>query len=244
MDNQRFIEAIKKTESDLNKSGGIGTLGEKTLHAVLKNYFEPNINNQEIKVGSKYADIVNDNGIIEVQTKQFNKLRKKLETFLPKYKVTLVYPIAFMKFIYWVDEDTGEITKGRKSPKNGQANDAFLELYKIKNFLKDENLKICIVLLHIDEYRSLNGWSKDRKKGSHCKDRIPFKIEKEIMINSICDYSSLIPKNIPEVFSSKDYSLGAKIKRSTAQTALNILNYLDIVERVGKKGNSILYKIK
>lgn len=242
MDNIKFIKAKEKVEHSKEKIEGIGTLSEKTMHAILKNYFEPNMSNQEIKVGRKYADIYNENGIIEIQTKQFNKLRDKLNEFLPKYKVTIVYPIAYNKWIYWIDNNTGEVTKGRKSPKTGEANDAFLELYKIKNFLKDRNLSICIMLLHIEEYRDLNGWSKDRKKGSHCIDRIPMKIEKEIMINTIEDYGKLIPQNIDEEFTSKDYSLGAKIKRGTAQTALNVLTYLKQVERVGKKGNTIIYK--
>ena len=67
MDKELFINACK---SDKCKKG-IGTLSEKTLHSVLKNYFEPFSENHEIKIGNYVADIVGENGIIEIQTRQF-----------------------------------------------------------------------------------------------------------------------------------------------------------------------------
>ncbi|NLZ80724.1 MAG: hypothetical protein GX913_02820, partial [Clostridiales bacterium] len=84
MDHQRFLEAYEKIAFVNRERDGIGTLSEKTLHAVLKHYFEPKIENQEVKIGSYYADIYTEEGIIEIQTKQFNKLRNKLKAFLPE----------------------------------------------------------------------------------------------------------------------------------------------------------------
>ena len=43
---------------------------------------------------------------------------------------------------------------------------AFKELYKIRPFLKNENLRFRFALIDMEEYRLLNGWSKDKKKGS------------------------------------------------------------------------------
>ena len=39
------------------------------------------------------ADIYKDGEIIEIQTRQFNRMRGKLQAFLPLYPVTIVYPI-------------------------------------------------------------------------------------------------------------------------------------------------------
>ena len=41
----------------------------------------------------------------------------------------------------------------------------------------------------------------------------------------------------------KDFSKSAKIPLSLAQTVLLILTDLEIVDRVGKQGNSYLYKV-
>ena len=115
---------------------GIGTLSEKTLHAILKNTYEPDEDKQEIPIGRFYADIYADGEIIEIQTAQFNRMREKLAAFLPEYPVTIVYPIAKEKWLLWIDEETGEIKEKRKSPKKGNPYIGFPELYKIKMFLK------------------------------------------------------------------------------------------------------------
>ena len=53
-----------------------------TLHAVLKNYYEPFEQNHEIKVGRFVADIVGEQGVIEIQTRNFGNLLEKLDNFL------------------------------------------------------------------------------------------------------------------------------------------------------------------
>lgn len=95
---------------------GIGTLSEKTVHAVLKHYYAPDESQHEIPVEGCVADIFNGKEIIEIQTRSFDRMRPKLERFLPLYPVTIVYPIPYCKHVYWIDEETGEISGGRKSP--------------------------------------------------------------------------------------------------------------------------------
>jgi len=244
MDKLEFMQACDKVINIEKVRSGIGTLSEKTLHAVLKLYFEPDEGKHEIKVGSLVADIVNDTGIIEIQTRSFDKLRKKLEAFLLVSSVTVVYPIANAKWLLWIDKNTGEITKKRKSPKKGTPYEALYELYKIKALLPKDNLKLCIVMLDIEEYRYLNGWSEDGKKGSSRCDRIPIDIAAEIHIESIADYMKFIPEELPMQFTTKDYKKATGLSLSNAQTALNVLNYVSAVNRVGKKGNMYLYEKK
>ncbi|MDF2988883.1 MAG: hypothetical protein K0R50_4393, partial [Eubacterium sp.] len=121
MDIGNFEQAYEKVMHSQHRREGIGTLGEKTLHAVLKHCFEPDESYHEIKVGSFFADILNQHGITEIQTRQWNKLRGKLKAFLPDNIVTLVYPVAYTKWLLWINEDTGEISKRRLSPKKGSA---------------------------------------------------------------------------------------------------------------------------
>ena len=88
---------------------GIGTLSEKTLHAVLKNYYAPDEDMHEIPIENYVADIFTGTEIIEVQTRAMNRMRKKLDAFLPLYPVTIVYPIPREKWLYWIDDKTGEV---------------------------------------------------------------------------------------------------------------------------------------
>lgn len=223
---------------------GIGTLGEKTLHLVLKNYVEPNETNHEIKVGRKVADIKSGDSIIEIQTRAFNRLRPKLSDFLKDHMVTVVFPIAKEKYISWIDPDTGETTEPRKSPKKGSAVDIFPELYKIKMFLLDPNIKFRIILLGVNEFRLKNGWSVDGKRGSYKYETIPTNLFEEIVIDSICDYKKLIPDGLPKFFTSKDFAKASNRTVYRAQTALNVLNHVGIVERVSRNGKGYRYVVK
>lgn len=244
MDRMLFSQACDKIINNERERSGIGTLSEKTLHAVLKNYFEPYADNHEIKLSNYVADIVGENGIVEIQTRSFDKLRKKLASFLEVSTVTVVYPIASTKWIIWLDETTGEFTNKRKSPKKGSMYESFFELYKIKSLLTHENFRLCLVLIDIEEYRLLNGWSTDKKKGSSRYERIPTNLIDEIYINDITEYKQLIPQGLPEQFTAKDFKTASKLTLSRSQTALNVLNHIGAIKRIGKQGRAFLYTVE
>ena len=169
-------------------------------------------------------------------------MRKKLEFFLKSgYDVTVVHPLAAIKKLCWINPETGDISKTRKSPKKMTIHDAFYELYKIKNFLFYENLHFRFILLELTEYRNLDGWSYDGKKGSTRFDRIPADIIGEINIIGVDDYKKHLPDSLPDEFISKDYARCAHVNLKRAQTALNVLKYVGAVEEKGKVKNSILY---
>lgn len=241
MDKQLFQKVCDEVIGQQQGMNGIGTLSEKTVHSVLKSYFSPDITNHEIKIEGFVADICDGHEIIEIQTRNFNKLRKKLDVFLNYYPVTIVYPVPYIKWLRWVNPQTGEISSPRKSPKKGSPYTIFPELYWIKNYLPISNLRFIIVMINLEEYRFLDGWSQDKKKGSTRCDRIPTEIVEEIIISAPEDYQKLIPASLNKDFTSREFRKFSGLSLSHAQTALNILHYLGSVERIGKKGNSYLY---
>lgn len=222
---------------------GIGTLSEKTVHAILKNYYEPDEDRQEIPIENYVADIYRDGEIIEIQTSGLDKLRGKLTAFLPLYQVTVVYPIPHEKWLIWIDEESGELSRKRKSPLRGNPYFAFTELYKIKMFLKNPNLRLRLVLLDIEEYRLLNGWSKDKKRGSSRFDRIPTELADEVEINCLQDYMQFVPYELKGPFTSKEFGRSAHISVALARVTLNILYHVGTITRVGKKGQQYLYEV-
>ncbi len=243
VDQERFEVARNKIIGMQRDRNGIGTLSEKTLHAVIKNYYAPDEDNQEIPIERLVADIYTGSEIIEIQTRNFDKLRAKLNCFLPNYPVTVVYPIPFQKWLIWIDQETGEVTKKRKSPSLGNVYVAFKEFYKIKAYLPDPNLRFKLLLINMEEYRLLNGWSQDKKKGSSRFDRIPTEFVEEIDINEIRDYMQFVPFDLEEHFTSEEFARATHIKKNLAQQVLNILYFLGIVIRVGKRKNSYLYQV-
>lgn len=221
---------------------GIGTQSEKTVHAVLKNYYEPDEDHQEIPIGNYIADIYRKGEILEIQTRQFNRMRDKLQAFLPEYPVTIVYPIPKEKWLSWINEETGEVSEKRKSPKKGTVYDIFPELYRIKMYLKDPNLRIKLVFLKIEEYKLLNGWSKDKKKGSTRFDRIPVELLEEVDITCLQDYMQFVPASLEE-FTIKEFAKEAHISVSLAEDVVPILYHVGVINRIGKRGRAYLYQV-
>lgn len=242
MDQLLFKQTCDKIIGNAVNAGGIGTLGEKTLHAVLKNYYAPDETCHEVKISGFVADIAAEDYIIEIQTRQFDKLRKKLPRFLEQSDVTIVYPVARTKWLLWIDEETGAVTKRRKSPKIGQPYDILYELHKIKNLLCHPRLTLCIALIDLEEYRTLNGWSTDKKRGSTRYDRIPVALAGEVTIGCPADYGQLIPAALPGEFTSQEYKKAAGLSLSAAQIALNVLFSVGAVVRTGKRGNAYVYQ--
>jgi len=242
MDKLLFLQVCDEVIGQQQGLNGIGTLGEKTVHSVLKSYLSPDAMNHEVKIGSYVADIYTGEEIIEIQTRHFDKLRKKLLVFLSFSPVTIVYPIPHVKWIRWINPQTGEIHPPRKSPKTGTPYAIFPELYKIKDYLLHPNFSLHIILMDLEEYRFLDGWSQDKKKGSSRCDRIPVDLVQELRICEKKDYELLIPEKLSASFTSKDFKKAAGISLSAAQTALNILYHVGAIKRIGKSGKSYLYE--
>ncbi len=243
-ENTRYFDEIADLLLSREKEeNGFGTLQEKTIHEVIKDFYCYDHDFQEQKRGRYIADIAIGDDIWEIQTRAFNKLRGILSAFLNEYHVTVIYPVAVEKKIYWLNQETGAITGGRRSPRKGSAYDIFWELYKIRPFPQNPNLSIHIFMMDMEEYKLLNGWSRDKKKGATRYDRLPGKLRDIVRLERRADYLYFLPDSLPEEFTSLDLAKCAHITRDTAQTCLLILRDLEIVELIGKKGRSNLHRI-
>ncbi|MDE6602700.1 MAG: hypothetical protein K2K90_11195 [Lachnospiraceae bacterium] len=244
MDKNAFESAKRKVLLKQNDPHGFGTLQEKTVHAVMKLYYEPDEDCHEVPVEGYIADIYRNGHIIEIQNGNFGRLRPKLSAFLPLYQVTVVLPIPHFKWLIWINEESGALSEKHKSPVTGNAYHAFAELYRIKPFLKDPNLSFAFPLIDMDEYRLLNGWSRNKKRGSTRYDRMPLSLHDEIRVERTEDFMQFVPINLQEPFTISDFAKAAGIRRDLAADAVPILMYLDILRREGKRGREYLYRVE
>lgn len=222
----------------------IGTLSEKTTHMILKNYYEPDVDKQEIPIGNYVADIFTGQEIIEIQSAGFGKMREKLGSFLPEYPVTIVHPIAHIKKLIWIDEETGALSTPHKSPKKGNVYDAFLELYRIRDYLGDRHLTVKLLLMELEEYKLLNGYGKNKKIRASKYDRIPMDIIEEIVIERPEDLMQFVPLELEEPFTKKQFAKAARINDRVASLAIKLYQYYGMMEHTGKDGRSFLYEIR
>ncbi len=240
-DLERFSGALAAALESERGERGIGSLGEKTLHSVLKSYFEPCPENHEIKIGRYVADIVNDGGITEIQTRSFDRLRKKLAAFLPLAPVTVVCPVVRRKTLIWIDPESGEMSKPRRSPKLGTPATALAELCKIHEFLGHDGVRICIILLDCEEYRMRDGWANDGKRGSTRYERIPTELCEEIYLSAPEDFASLLPSSLPDMFTASEFRKAVGFGGMSASFSLKMLCELGVIEQSGKRGKAFLY---
>lgn len=241
-----FTKACTAVLSEEHKRDSIGVLSERTLHAVLKQYYAADGFFQEVKVGRYIADLASPDEIIEIQTANFARLRSKLTAFLADRPVTVVYPIAAVKWLFRLDPETGEILQKRKSPKKGSVCDAFFELYKIRDFLQKPNLRFCFVLLELNEYRGqpAQEYSKrSRRDGSSRLDRIPLSILEEITIRCPADYRKLLPKGLLSVFTAKQFAEASRMTPRKVWYALQVLLSVGLIEQAGMQGRAFVYQI-
>ena len=241
MDILRFEQACETVREGRRLQKGIGTLSETSVHAVLKNYYGSYQDQQEQPIGRYIADIVNEDGIIEIQTGRFKALKNKLAAFLPVARVTVVYPVIRNRQIICLDEE-GNVKSSRRSPKKGRACDIFNELWGIAEFLCDPNFSLKIAIIDCEETRSpQKSKISGRRRKYTLEDRMPVRLVEEIGINSLCDWSKLLPCMNEPYFTSADAAETGNTDSKTASAALSALYKAGILERNGKKGNSYIY---
>lgn len=244
MDQARFLAEREAALRRTRGGQGIGTLAEKALHAALKAYYEPDAESREIALGGFVADIVGEEGIIEIQTRGFDRLRGKLEVFLEAARVTVVYPVAVRRQLSWIDPETGAVSPPRGSTKKGVPFDALPELYKIKPLLPHPNFRLRLALLVLTDYKYLDGYGPQRKMRATRGERVPEALLGQIDCVAPADYLALLPADLPAPFTAEQLAKAVRRPVNQARAGVNVLCALGALERAGKSGHAYLYNRK
>ncbi len=219
-----------------DRAGGVGTLSEKMLHRILKYCIDQNPANHEVEFLGSIADVKNDNGIFEIQTRSFDKLAPKLARFLPENRVTVIYPIEAEKTLRYVDKSDGSITDPKRSPRHLCIYDAAKELRQISSFIGHRNLTVKLIFLRVEEFRLLDGKGPGKTRGATKLERLPVEIISEIDLKAKTDYRSLLPGELPDSFNAAEHARLIKRRSRDAYNSLRLLLDLGLLsrERVGR----------
>ncbi|MDR2558016.1 MAG: HAD family hydrolase [Oscillospiraceae bacterium] len=219
-----LTEIVNNSPRTSSRTPAIGTLNEKPIHAVLKHYFSASPD-REAKIGQYYADAAGENGIYEIQTANWDKLKNKLNVFLEASHVTVVYPFEQRVHNIFIDEITGELIKKSPVRNNKNMTSFFLELYRIKGFLTHPNLTICITGLETERINR--------------KTKKPLGLLSEVYLGCSEDYRRFLPADLPDEFTFKEFKKLSKICKD--KIILEILEYMSVIRKVGKKSNEFIY---
>ena len=155
--------------------------------------------------------------------------------------MNLVYPVICAKKVAWIDPDTGDISNKRKSPKKMGVYDVLFECVRIIKHITNPNLTVSAVLLEADEYRFLNGWSRDRKRGSERYEMIPTDISGIVQFKTDEDYAAFLPDVCRELFTASEFAKAAGMQKNKVYGVLKVFEARGLICRAGKRGRSNLY---
>ena len=195
-------------------SNGIGTLGEKSLHAALKKRIARRGDKMEQRLGRFIVDILRGRKVIEIQTRNFSAMKRKLESLTKSHAVRLVYPVAREKWIVRESRDGSKVLGRRRSPKHGDVLQVFEELVSIPEIPKSSNFTLEVLLIVEEAVRRPAGprrrrWRRDWS--SH--DRRLVEVQDRVVFTCPADYAALLPGDLDETFTNRDLAEALKRPR-------------------------------
>ncbi|MDJ0767932.1 MAG: hypothetical protein QNJ12_04030 [Ilumatobacter sp.] len=220
----------------------VGTLREKPLHASLKRWYAEPGDRVEVPVDGFVIDLVRDDLLIEIQTRGFSSMRRKLAALLEGgHRVLLVHPVPVEKSIVKIGPDGVEIGR-RRSPKHGRAVDVFAELASFPELVAHPGLCIEVVLTRECEHRVHDPSRNRRRKGWAVEERRLVEVVDIVALREPSDLAALLPADLPDPFTTADLATGIRRPRRLAQQMAYCLRRTGMVEPTGKRGNAIEYR--
>jgi hypothetical protein len=220
----------------------IGLLNEKPLHAALKERYRRDGDQVEVPLEGFVVDLVRDGLLIEIQTRGFSSMRRKFDRLLDLYPIRLVHPVAAKKWIVKLDDDGREVSR-RRSPKRGIAADVCGELVSFPSLLSHPNFTLEIALIEEDEVRrpdARKGW---RRGGFVIEERRLVSVLDTVELGSPEDLLGLLPRGLPDPFTTADLASGLGRSRHLAQEVAYCLRVSGAVETVGRDKRGVLYEL-
>jgi hypothetical protein len=219
----------------------IGTLNEKPLHAALKDWYAQPGDEIEVKVDGYFIDIIQNGILVEIQTRNFSAIKRKLIDLTQRHTLRLVYPIAQEKWIVKLPKDGQGKSSRRKSPKRGQILDVFAELVRFPALLNNPNFSLEVLLIQEEEVRRHEENTNWRRRGWGTEERRLLDILEQHHFETPADLWQLISPGLPAEFTTSDLVSTIGVRKRTAQQIAYCLRKMEAIEKIGKRGRANLY---
>lgn len=222
-------------------SNGIGTLKENSLHASLKERLAQPGDLFEAKVDGYTIDILRGELLIEIQTRNFSMIKRKLARLIDNHPIRLVYPIPTTKWIVRLGPDGLPVSR-RRSPRRGRLEHLFVELVRIPRLIAHPNFSLQVVFVQEEEIQVDDGNGSWRRGGRSIHDRLLVEVLDSVTFNQPEDFRSLLPAGLPEPFTVKELAAALKAPPRLGQRMAYCLREMGILVMAGKRGQAYLYR--
>lgn len=222
----------------------IGTLREGSLHAALKTWYAQPGDQFEVKVDGAIIDIVRGDLLIEIQTRSFSSIKRKLIRLTDQHAVHLIYPIALEKWLVRLDSDGAQINR-RKSPRRGRIEHLFMEMVNIAHLIEHPNFTLEVVFIREEEVwsQASSGHRRSwRNKGWTRHDRRLIEVVRRQQLHDPQDFLAILPPKLPMPFTNKDLAKASAQPDYLAQRMTYSLRRMGVIVTVGKRNRELLYQ--
>ena len=216
-------------------------MNEHSLHSDIKEWYSIPGDNFEVKVDNFVIDVARGALLIEIQTRNFSAIKRKLTSLVEKHRVRLVYPIPVRKWIIRITERSDIISR-RKSPRKGKLIDLFYELVSIPELIDAKNFSLEVLVIEEEEVRCNDGKGSWRRRGVSIKDRRLINVTDRVLFNNSKDFQSFLPAGLDELFTNKMLARKTGISISLARKVTYCLRKMGIIVNVGKIGKELMFR--
>jgi hypothetical protein len=221
---------------------GIGLLNEKPLHASLKQWYARPGDRFEVAVGGFVIDIVRDDLLIEIQTRNFASIKAKLTKLVHSHQVRLIYPIASERWIVRPATDHRGRVVRRKSPKRGRWEDLFREMVSIPQLLANPNFSLEVLLIKEEQARRYEGKRQWRRGGWAIESRRLLDVLDQRLFQRSADWRGCLPAGLAS-FTASDLATAMNTRSDLAQKMAYCLCKGGVIELMGRRGRANLYQV-
>jgi len=214
---------------------------ETSLHSAVKEWCSLPGDRFEAKVDGFVVDIVRDNQLIEIQTRNLSAIEEKLKSLLRHHKVRLIHPIAKEKWIIQVDPLTGRQTRRRRSPRKGDVWDLFQELIWMPELVRETNFSIEVLMVKEEEVRCADGKGSWRRRGTSIRDRRLIEVVDKLFFEKKEDYLKLLPRDLAQPFTNRSLAVSMGLRISQARKVTYCLKKMGAIKEIGRDRKGLLF---
>ena len=219
----------------------IGLLNEKSLHSALKHWYARPGDLLEFRLDGYVVDILRRDHIIEIQTGNFASIKRKMRDLSSRHRVTLIYPVAYERWIVEVPRNLSGAIVRRKSPKRQAVHQLFEELVSFPDLLNCPNFSIEVVSIQEEQMRRYDRQWRGKRRTWRIVERRLLSVVERFVFEAPQDLWQLIPQTLPDPFDTSHLASVLGHSRWFAQKIAYCLRQSGVIAAIGKRGNSVVY---
>jgi hypothetical protein len=215
---------------------------ENSLHEGVKHWYAEPGDLIEENVEDYLIDIVRGEQLIEIQTRNFSAIKKKLAKLVHNHRVHLVHPVSQCKWIVRIDANKERVSR-RRSPRRGRVEDVFIELVYMPDLIQQPNFSLEVLLVHSEEVLIDNGRGSWRRRGWSIHDRLLIDVVESHIFSEPRDFLGLLPESLRPEFTTRQLSEALGLRLNISQKMVYALRHMRAIEAIGKRGRAPIYTV-